>query len=746
MGTRSTTEKLPAFENPEFEDLLTETEKGVSLILDKHSPEGSGFNYRIGCDVGGTFTDSILYEEKSGALFLVKIPTTIPPQVGVIDCVRRLLEKSNVDPKEVGYVCHATTIGVNAIIGQEGLDLSKTALLTTAGFEDVLAIGRQIRPELYNFFFEKPPSLIPKRLRFGIDERISYEGFELKPLDKGSAERAVASVIDSGVKSVAICTLFSYLNDFHEKEVANMLRRQAPSMLLSVSSELVPEYREYERMSTTVINAILLPLIDSYLSAFESGLRNLGITVEPQMMQIGGARGGTMGLSSAKKKPVSIVEGGPAAGAIASAFISSLDESMQNIVSFDMGGTTAKAALLEQRQPFVTTEYEVGGIVSSGRRLRGSGYPVKMPVVDLVEIGAGGGSVAWIDSGGGLRVGPQSVGSNPGPASYGKGGNRSTITDAYLALGILDPEFFLGGEMPIYLDLALRAIEEHIAKPLGVERIEAAGMISEIANLNMLRMLRIATVERGKDPRDFDIIAFGGAGPLVAGRMLEELELRRAFIPWAPGLFSAFGLMVANIGRDFVTTRITSVENMSFEEMDRKFADLESKAMKEMLMEKVPQEKIVLSRSLDMRFVGQSFEINIQCPRYDFDRALVEELKSKFVLEHRKVYGHAAEGEPMEIVNLRVSATGLVPPPRLMKAIDRKSGNQSDAIRTHRQIWFAKAKEKISCPVYSRAKLFAGDIIEGPAVIEQQDTTTVVYPGQWLIVDQYGLLRIEKAQ
>ncbi len=714
--------------------------------MDKDAPAVSGFNYRIGCDVGGTFTDSILYEEKSGQIFLVKIPTTIPPQIGVIDCVRRLLEKSKVDPKEVGYVCHATTIGVNAIIGQEGLDLSRTALLTTSGFEDVLAIGRQIRPELYNFFFEKPPPLIPKRLRFGIRERISYEGAELEPLDKAATERALNSIIASGVKSVAICTLFSYLNDSHEKEIATLLRHLAPAMHLSVSSELVPEYREYERMSTTVINAILLPLIDSYLSAFESGLKDLGITVEPQMMQIGGARGGTMAVSSARKKPVSIVEGGPAAGAIASAFLSSLDDSMQNIVSFDMGGTTAKAALLEQRQPFVTTEYEVGGIVSSGRRLRGSGYPVKMPVVDLVEIGAGGGSVAWIDSGGGLRVGPQSVGSNPGPASYGKGGSKPTITDAYLALGILDPDFFLGGEMPIYLDLALRAIDEHVAKPLGVEPIEAAGMISEIANLNMLRMLRIATVERGKDPRDFDIVAFGGAGPLVAGRMLEELELRRAFIPWAPGLFSAFGLMVANIGRDFVATRIMRVENLSFEELNAKFENLENKAMMEMLLEKVPKEKIVLSRSLDMRFVGQSFEINIPCPGDNFNQVMIEELQSKFVLEHRKIYGHAAEGEPMELVNLRVSATGIVPPPHPVKVPRRKLGNESDAIRTRRKIWFIKAKEQELCAVYTRAKLFARDRIQGPAVIEQQDSTTVVYPGQALRVDDYGLLVMEKAE
>ena len=704
----------------------------------------SEFKYRIGCDVGGTFTDSILYEEESGRIFLVKIPTTLPPEVGVIDCIRQLLGESKVNPSEVGYVCHATTIGVNAIIGQEGLDLSKTALMTTAGFEDILAIGRQIRPELYNFFFEKPPPLIPKRLRFGVKERISHDGSVLEPLDRSSVQNTIKSITNSGVRSVAICTLFSFLNDVHEKQLAQMIKEIAPQLLLSVSSELLPEYREFERMSTTVINAVLLPLIGSYLSAFESGLRGLGISVEPQMMQIGGARGGTMGLANARKRPVSIVEGGPAAGAIASAFLSGLIGSMENIISFDMGGTTAKAALLEGRQPLVTTEYEVGGVVSSGRRLRGSGYPVKMPVVDLVEIGAGGGSVAWIDSGGGLRVGPQSVGANPGPASYGRGEQNQTITDAYLVLGVLDPEYFLGGQMSIHLDLAKRAIDEYVTKPLGVDTVEAAGMIAEIANLNMLQMLRIATVERGKDPRDFDIVAFGGAGPLVAGRMLEELELRRAIIPWAPGLFSAFGLMVANIGRDFVSSRIRKTNNFPFEEVNSRFEDLEQKGFAEMSQERVPESRIVLTRSLDMRFVGQSFELNIPCRSVKIDENVLEEIKNKFISEHRKIYGHAAEHEPIEIVNLRVSATGIVPPPRVPQ-IQHTGGIIHDAIRTQREIYFRKINERRFCSVYTRSKLLAGDEIEGPAVIEQPDSTTVVYPLQNARVDDYGLLRIEKA-
>jgi N-methylhydantoinase A len=707
-------------------------------------PASSEFKYRVGCDVGGTFTDSVLYEEDTGKTVLVKIPTTIPPQIGVIECIKRLLDKSAIDPSEVGYVCHATTIGVNAIIGQEGLELSETALVTTAGFEDVIAIGRQIRPELYNFHFQRPPPLIPKRLRFGVTERIAFDGTVLEPLDQINAKKVATAIVQSGVKAVAICTLFSFLNDAHEKALAQTIKETAPQLLLSVSSDLLPEYREYERMSTTVINAVLLPLISAYLLAFESGLKKLGITVEPQMMQIGGAHGGTMGLANARKKPVGIVEGGPAAGAIASAFLAATVGSMDNIVSFDMGGTTAKAALLEGRQPFVTTEYEVGGTVNAGRRLRGSGYPVKMPVVDLVEIGVGGGSVASIDSGGGLRVGPQSVGANPGPASYGRGGTRPTITDAYLALGVLDPDYFLGGQMPIHLNLALKAIDDHIAKPLGVGTTEAAGMIAEIANLNMLRMLRIATVERGKDPRDFDIVAFGGAGPLVAGRMLEQLELRRAFIPWVPGLFSAYGLMVANIGRDFVSSRILRLENVSVDETNSRFETLERKAMEEMSEERVPKQRIVLTRSLDMRFVGQSFELNIPCSSLCFDKQMIEEINGKFMSEHRKIYGHAAEGEPIEIVNLRVSATGIVPPPRIAKVPRRTSGSSSDAIKTRRPITFREIDEKVLCSVYDRAGLCAGDEIKGPAVIEQSDSTTVLYRGQILTVDDYGLLEIRK--
>ncbi|MFI5419671.1 MAG: hydantoinase/oxoprolinase family protein [Nitrososphaerales archaeon] len=704
----------------------------------------SGFKYRIGCDVGGTFTDSILYEEDSGKIFLVKIPSTLPPEVGVIECIRQLLSQSKVNPAEVGYVCHATTIAVNAIIGQEGLDLSKTALVTTSGFEDILAIGRQIRPELYNFFFEKPPPLIPKKLRFGVKERIAFDGAIIEQLDRQSVQNTIMAIQNSGIKSVAICTLFSFLNDSHEKELARMFREDAPDLLLSISSELLPEYREYERMSTTVINAVLLPLIGSYLTSFELGLRGLGITVEPQMMQIGGAHGGTMGLTSARKKPVSIVEGGPAAGAIASAFLTALVGSTENIVSFDMGGTTAKAALLEGGQPLVTTEYEVGGLVSSGRRLRGSGYPVKMPVVDLVEIGAGGGSIAWIDSGGGLRVGPQSVGANPGPASYGRGGTKPTITDAYLALGVLDPEYFLGGQMSVSLDLARRAVDEHIAKPLGVDTTEAAGMIAEIANLNMLRMLRIATIERGKDPRDFDMVAFGGAGPLVAGRLLEELELRSVFIPWSPGLFSAFGLMVANIGRDFVSSKMMKLDNFPFDEVNSRFENLEQKGLVEMSQERVPKSRIVLARSLDMRFVGQSYELNIPCRSGKIDQNVLQEIANNFISKHRKIYGHAAEGEPIEIINLRVSVTGIVPPPQVTK-IQPSRENAREAIRTQREIYFRKINKQTLCPVYTRSKLLAGDQIVGPAVIEQPDSTTTVYPEQQAQVDEYGLLRIEKA-
>jgi len=409
-----------------------------------------------------------------------------------------------------------------------------------------------------------------------------------------------------------------------------------------------------------------------------------------------------------------------------------------------MGGTTAKAALLENYQPMVTTEYEIGASVTAGRRLRGSGYPVKMPVVDLVEIGAGGGSVAWLDAAGGLRVGPSSMGASPGPSCYGKGGNKPTITDAYLTMGVIDPDYFLGGDVKIYPKLAEKAIREQIAEPLHVDVVQASGMIAEIANVNMARMLRIATVQRGRDPREFDLVAFGGAGPLVAGRLMEELEFRRVIVPWGPGLFTAYGLIVANVGRDYVKTKILKLGAMDLDTLNNTFKDLETRAVEDLTEESISRSRIVLERSVDMRYIGQSFELNIPFPNGEVGKSVIKKLEDLFVKKHEVVYGHSVVGEPMEIVNIRVSATGLVTSPEVRK-LPKPSDGVERALKGRQPVYFRSIDKSLDSPIYLRSKLLPTDVLEGPAIIQQPDATTVVYPGQIAEVDEYGLLSVSVA-
>ena len=528
-------------------------------------------HYRLGVDVGGTFTDAILLNESTGEVRTGKLPSTpSDPSDGFLRVVRRMLEEGEVPPETVRYVVHGTTVATNAII--EG-NLSKTAFITTDGFKDLLEIQTGIRPALYDLQFEKLKPLVPRYLSFGVPERLDFRGDVLMPLDEDATRRVAEQLRDEGVESVAVCLLHSYINPDHERRIGEILHDVLPGALRSLSSDVAPEFREYFRASTTVINAAIRPIVSRYLDSIQSRVRGSGVLGELLVMQSGG---GVLTFDAAIERPVFMVESGPAAGVIAA---SNLGKTLghDNVISFDMGGTTAKVGLIEDGIPRVTKEYEVGGTAATTEHgSRGSGYPIRTPVIDLVEIGAGGGSIAWIDSGGILRVGPHSAGADPGPICYGQGGTEPTITDANLVLGRISSEYFLGGEMRLDAEAARRAIEEKCADPLGMGVDEVALGIVEIANNAMVGALRRVSIQRGYDPRDFLLVAFGGAGPVHANRLAAELEMPTVLVPTSPGTTSAMGLLVTDIKHDYSMALIQRVDRVDPQEVGTHFQRMRS--------------------------------------------------------------------------------------------------------------------------------------------------------------------------
>ena len=527
--------------------------------------------YRLGVDVGGTFTDAILLNESTGEVRTGKVSSTpSDPSDGFLRVVRRMLEEGAVPPETVRYVVHGTTVATNAII--EG-NLSKTAFITTDGFKDLLEIQTGIRPALYDLQFEKLKPLVPRYLSFGVPERLDFRGDVLMPLDEDATRRVAEQLRDEGVESVAVCLLHSYINPDHERRIGEILHDVLPGALCSLSSDVAPEFREYFRASTTVINAAIRPIVSRYLDRIQSRVRGSGVLGELLVMQ---SSGGVLTFDAAIERPVFMVESGPAAGVIAA---SNLGKTLghDNVISFDMGGTTAKAGLIEDGTPRVTKEYEVGGTAATTEHgSRGSGYPIRTPVIDLVEIGAGGGSIAWIDSGGILRVGPHSAGADPGPICYGQGGTEPTITDANLVLGRISSEYFLGGEMRLDAEAARRAIEEKCADPLGMGVDEVALGIVEIANNAMVGALRRVSIQRGYDPRDFLLVAFGGAGPVHANRLAEELEMPTVLVPTSPGTTSAMGLLVTDIKHDYSMALIQRADQIDIGVANAQFRRMRS--------------------------------------------------------------------------------------------------------------------------------------------------------------------------
>jgi N-methylhydantoinase A len=696
--------------------------------------------YRLGIDIGGTFTDAILIDEDTGEVRIAKVSSTPhDPSIGFHEATRRILREAHVAPADVRYVVHGTTVATNAIIeGKTAL----TGFITTDGFRDMLEIQRQIRPSLYDLQFEKPRPLVPRYLCFGVPERMDAEGKVLTALDEAAARRIAADLRRQGVEAVAVCLLHSYINPQHERMVGEILSEVFPEAIVSLSSDVAPEIREYYRASTTVINAAIRPVVARYLQHIEARLREAGLNAELLVMQ---SSGGVFTFAAASEKPVFMVESGPAAGVIAAAYLGNT-LGYQNVLSFDMGGTTAKAGLIQDGTPRVTKDYEVGATAQSGAgRARGSGYPIRTPVIDLVEIGAGGGSIAWVDSGGALRVGPQSAGADPGPVCYGKGGIEPTITDANLVLGRLNPHYFLGGEIVLDVEKARAAILEKCAQPLGLELVAAAHGIVEIANAAMVNALRLVSVQRGYDPREFVLIGFGGAGPVHANRLAAETDIPTTLIPMSPGITSAMGLLVTDLKHDYSTTLIQRIDQLDMRAVAEVFARMENAGRATLARERIAESSMEVVRQVDMRYVGQSFELTIPLGAHtNIAPALVAQVLTRFHEAHERAYGFNAPGEPVELVNLRLTAVGKIGKPQLREL--PADGDQGNAEKGKRPVYFAESGGFVDCPIYDRYRLRSGAIIAGPAVVEEFDSTTVIHPGYAARVDRFGNMLLQKNQ
>jgi N-methylhydantoinase A len=696
--------------------------------------------YRLGIDIGGTFTDGILIDEETGEVRIGKVSTTPRDHAdGFLEVARRLLTDAGVDPAHVRLVVHGTTVATNAIIQGK---LARTGLIATDGFRDILEIARQIRPSLYDLQFEKPRPLVPRQLCFGVPERMSAQGNVIEPLDEDAVRRVAEQLRREQVEAVAVCLLHSYVNSSHERRIGEILRQVLPKAAVSLSSDIAPEFREYLRASTTVINAGIRPIVARYLENIETRLHEAKLSAELLVMQ---SSGGVATSRETREKPVFIVESGPAAGVMAAVHLADA-LGHRNVISFDMGGTTAKAGLILEGRPRVTKEYEVGARAgAAGGSLRGSGYPIRTPVIDLVEIGAGGGSVAWVDSGGMLRVGPESMGAEPGPACYGLGGQEPTVTDANLALGRLNPHYFLGGAITLDIDRARQAIERRCAGPLEMSVMRAAHAIVEIANASMVNALRLVTVQRGYDPRDFLLLAFGGAGPVHANRLAAEMEMAGVLIPPSPGVTSALGLLVTDLKHEYTATVMRRADHLDLPALDDTWNRLEAEGRAALLREGMSPGSLSFLRHVELRYVGQSFELTVHLPDGPLDASAIGRVSDSFHHEHDRAYGYCAPTEPVEWVNLRLTALGRIVKPPL-----RPRGESGADIRAAqketREVFFTDCDGCVPCPIYDRARLPAGSVLNGPAVIEELDSTTVIEPGFRAETDRFGNLVVRDVE
>jgi N-methylhydantoinase A len=628
----------------------------------------------------------------------------------------------------VRELIHGTTVATNAIVEKKG---ARTGLITTRGFRDVLEIGRLRTPRLYDLTWRKPPPLVPRELRREADERVMTDGTVFRPLDAESVRQATTILTEKGVTSIAICFLNAFANPSHEQQAAELVRALAPYVSLSVSHQILPEMREYERTSTAVINAYIRPVVDRYLGAVERGLEAMAVRAPLAVMQ---SSGGIMSAPLARERPIYMVESGPAAGVMGSLHLGQR-LGHQDIISFDMGGTTAKAATIQHGEVDRHSEYEVGGDLHLGHHLlRGGGYMLRVPSIELAEVGAGGGSILWIDDGGVLQAGPHSAGADPGPACYGTGGQEPTMTDANVALGYLNPEHLVGGDLRLDTAAAHRAIEATIARPLGIDATEAAYGAYLVANSRMIRAVRAVTSEKGRDPSDFILYAFGGGGPAHAVEMAKQLQVTKVVVPPAPGLFSSLGLLFTDVEHHYVQTLWRNVpQDLDCEEANRILATLEREALAILEREGFPKERVRLIWQADMRYKGQKYELPVSLAPGRLTPEDVPKLEERLHQEHQRTFGYRSE-EQVQMVNVRLIARGVSATSRMPERLEPTAVRLT---QTARRAYFGPAFGWVEAPVMTRQELSL-ESRSGPLIVEEYDATTVVPPDAEAHRDPWG--------
>lgn len=676
---------------------------------------------RVATDIGGTFTDLVAVDDQ-GKTILTKSHTTPPNfEEGVI----KVIQKSGVCPQEIKDFIHGTTTIINALTERKG---AKTALITTKGFRDVLEIARCNRPDLFNMVFAKPRPFIPRYLRKEVEERVSFDGKIVTPLNEDDIRTAVEYFKKEKVEAIAVCYINSYANDEHEKRTVELIRKLWPEVFVTSSIEVTKEWREYERTSTIALNSYVMPVASSYIDNLDRRLKEAGCHAKEYIMQ---SNGGTTTFEQAKQTPINMVESGPVAGVYGSAILGKMIGE-RNIIAFDVGGTTAKCSLIDSGEVKVTTEYRIERTESY------AGYPIMAPVVDIVEIGNGGGSIAWIDEAGSLKVGPQSAGAVPGPVAYGIGGTEPTTTDACLVTGRLSAENF---DNQVDMDAVRAAIQEKVGDAFGMDTDEAAMSILRVAEANMYNALKLISVRRGYDPRDFTMVAFGGGGPMHCEYLAKELNIRKVIVPIAAPVFSAWGMLMTDVRHDYIQTNIRRMNEVSAEELNDMWEGLLSQAQEQFEKEDIPKENIVCNYIADMRYMGQEHTVKVNVPPIPWSEETKEEIIQRFHDTHEHFYTFRLTDTPTEIVNLHLVAYGRLTKPELAK-IPPQEGPVEDAKKEIRKVYFAE-DGWMDTPVYLREKLGRGAVLDGPVIVEEAAASAVAAKGQRITVDDYGNLIIE---
>jgi len=690
--------------------------------------------YRVGVDIGGTFTDIVVLGS-DGAIHTKKVSSSVEDYArALVDGLGEVLQETGLTGGAIEEIRHGTTVASNAILEHKG---AKVGLITTKGFRDVLEIRTLRMPRLYDLAWTKPPPLVERYLRKVVDERIDHAGAVERPLDPADAERAVEALLAEGVEAIAVCLINSFVNPAHELAIKNIVARKAPRLPLSVSCEVLPEIKEYERTSTTTIDAYVKPIVATYLHALRAGLDAAGIPARLLLMQ---SNGGLTTDKAAAERPMNIIESGPAGGVVGAQALARAKQ-LDRIITFDMGGTTAKASMVENGEVVRAQEYAVGaGIMVGSRLLTGAGYTLKVPAIDLAEVGAGGGSHVWIDAGGALQVGPASAGASPGPVCYDQGGETPTVTDASVLLGYINPNHLVGGALKLNADKARAAFAERIARPLGLSLERAAYGAHQIAASNMIRAIKAVSTERGRDPREFALFAFGGNGPLFAAGMAAALGVTRIVVPPAAGLFSSFGLLYANVEHHYARTFRRLLRQSDPADIDRAWRALAGQAVDQLAAEGFAGARARLKRAAALHYKGQTYELVVPVPDGPVDAKLLADLEEAFGAEHERTYGHrAGPDEPVELVAIQVVGTGVREGSNVPQRVALSRGEP--AAPPPRRAYFGPEHGWLDTPVLRRSDLATAR--SGPLIVEEYDATCLVPPGARCERDAGGNIAIE---